>query len=103
MHYIAARMLDGAVPYRDLFDMNFPGVYLIHAAALWLLGPGDAGFRALDLGLLAATAAGLVVALARFGPVAAVVGPTLFWLYHVAGGSWRAGPPAFLLCLPLRS
>jgi hypothetical protein len=26
MHYIAWRIADGAVPYRDLFDMNQPGV-----------------------------------------------------------------------------
>ncbi|MBI4637470.1 MAG: hypothetical protein HY727_14075, partial [Candidatus Rokubacteria bacterium] len=25
MHYIAWRIAEGAVPYRDLFDMNFPG------------------------------------------------------------------------------
>ena len=26
MHYLAWRISEGAVPYRDLFDMNFPGV-----------------------------------------------------------------------------
>ena len=30
MHYVAWRIAEGAVPYRDLFDMNFPGVYLLH-------------------------------------------------------------------------
>src|SRR5262245_16552299 len=34
MHYIAWRISQGAVPYRDLFDMNFPGTYLVHLAAL---------------------------------------------------------------------
>ena len=42
MHYIAWRIADGAVPYRDLFDMNFPGVYAFHLAVVRWLGPGDA-------------------------------------------------------------
>jgi len=38
MHYIAWRIGEGAVPYRDLFDMNFPGVYLVHVLAFRLFG-----------------------------------------------------------------
>jgi len=30
MCYIAQRIRQGAVPYRDLFDMNFPGTYLVY-------------------------------------------------------------------------
>ena len=55
MHYIAWRISEGAVPYRDLFDMNFPGVYLLHLAALKLFGAGDVGWRAFDLVWLAGT------------------------------------------------
>src|SRR5262245_3762947 len=70
MHYIAWRIGDGAAPYRDLFDMNFPGVYLLHALALWLFGAGDGGWRVFDLVWLAATsvaAAGLAEAGGGFG------------------------------------
>jgi hypothetical protein len=101
MHYVAARLLEGAVPYRDLFDMNFPGIYLVHVAGLLVFGPGDAGFRALDLVLLAGILAGLAAALAASGRSAALAGIALFWLYHVAGGAWRAGQRDFILCLPL--
>src|SRR5438874_10781689 len=38
MHYVAWRIGQGAVPYRDLFDMNFPGVYLLHLLVLKTLG-----------------------------------------------------------------
>ncbi len=34
MHYIAWLMTQGGVPYRDAFDMNLPGVYLLHWAML---------------------------------------------------------------------
>jgi hypothetical protein len=101
MHYVAARLLEGAVPYRDLFDMNFPGVYLVHALGLGLLGRGDPAFRALDLLLLTGTVGGLGVGLAGFGRRAALAAGALFWLYHLAGGAWRAGQRDFMLCLPL--
>ena len=101
MHYVAARILDGAVPYRDLFDMNFPGVYLAHLLALVLLGGGDGGFRVFDLALLGATLAGLALALRPFGPVAITAATALFWLFHVAGGAWRAGQRDLILCAPL--
>jgi hypothetical protein len=101
MHYIASRILDGAVPYRDLFDMNFPGIYLVHIVGLGLFGRSDAGFRALDLLALAATVAGLGAALRGFGARAVFAAGALFWLYHVAGGAWRAGQRDLLLCLPL--
>ena len=42
LHYLAWRIGEGAAPYRDLFDMNFPGTYLLHLAVLRVLGPGDA-------------------------------------------------------------
>jgi hypothetical protein len=102
MHYIAARLLEGAVPYRDLFDMNFPGVYLVHMLGLVLFGPSDAGFRALDLIMLVGTVAGLGVALTSFGRWAAAFGVALFWLYHLAAGPyWGAGQRDFFQCLPL--
>jgi hypothetical protein len=38
MLYIAWLIGEGAVPYRDAFDMNPPGVYLIHWAILSIGG-----------------------------------------------------------------
>src|SRR5713226_6304925 len=49
MHYVAWRISQGAVPYRDLFDMNFPGIYLVHLVVLKMLGSGDAAWRLFDL------------------------------------------------------
>ena len=69
MHYIAWRILEGAAPYRDLFDMNFPGVYAAHVLLLLTLGPGDVAFRVFDLVALLVTGAGLCVALRGVGTV----------------------------------
>jgi dolichyl-phosphate-mannose-protein mannosyltransferase len=98
MHYIAWRISQGAVPYRDLFDMNFPGVYVLHLLVLRTLGAGDAAWRLFDL-LWLGLASLLVAALARpWGRLAAVGGALFFAAYHLGGGAWQAGQRDFLLC-----
>jgi hypothetical protein len=100
MHYIAWLIGQGAVPYRDAFDMNLPGVYLLHMAALRMGGADDLSWRLFDLGWLAVTCAVLIAYGRRvgqgWGPVA---GALLFALYHLSGGAWHAGQRDFLLCL----
>lgn len=101
MHYAAWRIARGAVPYRDLFDMNFPGVYLLHLGVLKALGPGDLAWRAFDLGWLALTGLALGRLVAPAGAVASVAAALLFAAYHLAGGAWQAGQRDFLLGLCL--
>src|SRR5262245_48202663 len=48
-HFIANQMAMGAVPYRDIIDVNMPLTYDIHAAVVALAGMSDAGWRAFDL------------------------------------------------------
>ena len=55
------------MPYRDIFDMNLPGVYLLHWAVLATVGGGDLAWRLVDLGWLAATAALLFALLPAAG------------------------------------
>jgi len=98
MHYVAWRMLEGAVPYRDLFDMNFPGVYLLHLLVVLTAGSGDLAWRGFDLAWLGLGALGVAAFAWRWGAVAAVAGALLFALYHLAGGAWQAGQRDFLLC-----
>ncbi len=100
MHYIAWLIAGGAVPYRDAFDMNLPGVYLIHWAVLSIAGAGDLGWRLFDLAWLAAIC-GLLFAYERAlgDRGAAGAAALLFGLYHLSGGAWRAGQRDFLLCL----
>ena len=98
LHYIAWRIGDGAVPYRDLFDMNQPGVYLLHLAVLKSLGVGDVAWRAFDLIWLALTALAVAALAAPWGVAAALGGALAFATYHLAGGAWQAGQRDFLLC-----
>ncbi len=98
LHYIAWRIADGAVPYRDLFDMNQPGVYLLHLAVLKTLGAGDVAWRAFDLAWLTITALAIGLLAAPWGAAAALGGAAAFTTYHLAGGAWQAGQRDFLLC-----
>src|SRR5207244_6227516 len=72
MHYIAWRIAEGAVPYRDVFDMNFPGVYLLHLLVVTTLGAGDVAWRLFDLAWLAVTGALLFAIAAPWGRPAAL-------------------------------
>jgi hypothetical protein len=99
-HYLGWLVGQGVVPYRDVFDMNLPGVYLLHWAVLAAVGPGDLAWRVFDLAWLAATAAALFAfCLPLGGRVGAAAAAVLFTLYHLSGGAWRAGQRDFLLCL----
>jgi hypothetical protein len=97
MHYVAWRIGEGAVPYRDLFDMNFPGTYLLHLGVLRTLGGGDAVWRAVDLGWLALSAAAVGALAGRWGRVAGAGAALLFAIVHLAGGAWQAGQRDFFL------
>jgi hypothetical protein len=101
MHYIAWRIEHGAVPYRDVFDMNAPGPYLIHLLLLRTFGAGDLAWRIFDLGWLALTCGALALYARPFGAGPAAIAAGVFALYHLAGGVWLAGQRDFLLCVCL--
>jgi 4-amino-4-deoxy-L-arabinose transferase-like glycosyltransferase len=100
MHYIAWLITEGATPYRDVFDMNFPGTYLIHLAVIQVGGTGDAAWRAFDLlwlgGISAALWAYCRPVSGHLGAAAAVL---LFALHHLSGGAKSAGQRDYLLSL----
>ena len=98
MHYIAWRISEGAAPYRDLFDMNFPGVYLFHLAVVRILGTGDAAWRAVDLAVTSVTMLLVFALAAPWGRVAALGGALFFAGYHLAGGAWSTGQRDLLIC-----
>src|SRR5438034_4525779 len=100
MHYVAWLVSQGAVPYRDVFDMNVPGVYLLHLGVIRTLGEGDGAWRFFDLAWLGLTSAALFGFARRMGDAWSGLGAALlFVLYHLSGGAWRAGQRDFLLAL----
>ena len=101
VRYVARGILNGAVPYRDYFDTNFPGTYLVYMAGLAALGTSDGAFRAMDLLVLVGIAAGVFVIVAPSGKLPAAIAAGLFAVHHVAGGPESAMERDYLMCLPL--
>jgi len=99
MHYIAWRIGEGDVPYRDLYDINQPGVYVLHLTLLRTLGAGDGAWRAFDIAWLTVTAGALALLAKPWGGVSAAGAALGFAAYHLAGGAWQAGQRDYLMCL----
>src|SRR5262245_29514985 len=101
MHYVAQRWIAGAVPYRDIFDMNVPGIYALHAFVIEVLGPGDAAWRSFDLLWLVATMAATGMLLRPVGWLAVALGVVAVAALHLAQGPLSAGQGDWLLILPM--
>jgi hypothetical protein len=112
-HYdlCARALLAGGVLYRDIFDMNLPGMVWVHAAVRSLVGWRSEALRALDV-LVVAGLVGLVVRWLRRAGVARVVPAwtvlALFAFYfsltewcHCQRDTWMLLPA--LLALHLRN
>ena len=97
MHYIAWLISQGQVPYRDIFDMNMPGTYLIHLGVISLLGNSSEMWRFFDVGWLALTCVIIIVYCKRQGMLAGVVAATIFACLHISSGEIMMGQRDFLL------
>jgi hypothetical protein len=51
MHYVVFLLDRGAVPYRDIAEMNMPGSYLVEWLVVHIFGGGQLAWRIFDLGL----------------------------------------------------
>ena len=102
MHYIAQRIIAGAVPYRDIFDVNMPVIYWIHVGVITILGPGDLAWCVFDLSAMAGIALCIYLAFPPSAKAFAVVAAATAWLYHLTdGGANSLGQRDFLVALPL--
>jgi hypothetical protein len=98
LHYMAWRMLSGAIPYRDFFDTNLPGIYFIHMAIQLWIGPDDLSFYLFNLFWLALAVIALALFCRPFGRWAAVIAPTLFAAYYLSTDQIFMGQRDFLIC-----
>jgi len=99
-HFIANQMAMGAVPYRDIVDVNMPLTYDIHAAIVALGGMSDAAWRAFDLAA-AALLSVLVLALVwPAGRAEAILAVLVVLLMHLLLGHYAAGQRDYLMTIP---
>ena len=100
--YAAQRLLDGGMPYRDIWDHKPPGVYFVDAAGLAL--GREVGVWLVQIAFLVAAALLGYRALRReFGPAAAFVG-SLAWLFALPRLFLENGHTSFVefYALPLQ-
>jgi hypothetical protein len=91
MHYVVLLMDHGKVPYRDIVDINMPGTYALEWGAVHLLGPGAAGWRAFDFGLMAACLGAMLVISWPVDWLIGLFAGALFALIHLRDGPANTG------------
>ncbi len=96
-YYVAWLMSEGAVLYRDIFDVNFPGTYLIYLFVFTFLGEGDIYWRIFDLLCLAGINVLILLYCKPFGTLAGWIGITLFSAFHLYNGPLYMGQRDFLI------
>ena len=98
-HFIALQMQMGAVPYRDIVDINMPLIYLIHAAVVAVAGMSDVAWRIFDLAA-AAVLSGLILTLVwPAGRAAAVHAALIVLVIHLLLGPYAAGQRDYLMSI----
>ena len=101
LHYLCFLMDHGMAPYRDLLEINMPGIYLVNWSVMHTLGGGSAAWRVFDFGLMA-IAAWAMIAIARpYDWLAGVFGATLFILFHGRDGAGQEGQRDFIIAVLL--
>lgn len=95
--YIARRVLDGAVPYKDIFDFNFPGIYVINMALQALFGRSDFALRMCDLAFCAAIVGVIVLFCWRGSKVFTAFGACYFMAIHMSHGGYAVAQRDLLM------
>jgi hypothetical protein len=99
-HFIAAQMQNGAVPYRDIIDINMPLIYFIHLAVVAIGGLGDVAWRAFDLAATALVSGLILVLVWPAGRAPAIQAALIVLLIHLLLGPYSAGQRDYLLSIP---
>jgi hypothetical protein len=101
LHYLCFLMDHGFAPYRDLLEINMPGIYLVNWSVMHTLGAGSGAWRAFDFALLG-LAAWAMIAIARpYDWLAGFFGATVFILYHGRDGAEQQGQRDFIIAVLL--
>ncbi len=101
LHYVCFLMDHGMAPYRDLLEINMPGIYLVTWSVMHTLGGGSMAWRIFDFSLMA-VAAWAMIAIARpYDWLAGALGATLFVVYHGRDGAGQEAQRDFIIAVLL--
>jgi hypothetical protein len=91
IHYVVFLMQHGRAPYRDIVDINMPGMYLIDWVVIKCVGSGSLAWRFFDLLLMAVAAVGMLVIAWPHSRFAGCFSAALFLLIHGRDGIAQTG------------
>ncbi|HEY3988794.1 MAG TPA: hypothetical protein VGM02_05810 [Acidobacteriaceae bacterium] len=89
-HYTHFLIDNGFAPYRDIPDINMPGVYVLEGWAMQLFGGSDLGWRVYDFTLLAMLCAAMIVITLPYDWLAGLFAGVMFALLHANDGPWNS-------------
>ena len=101
LDYLCFLMDHGMAPYRDLLEINMPGIYLVNWTVIHTLGESSVAWRTFDFSLMGAAAWAMIVIARPYDWLAGVLGATLFVLYHGRDGAGQAGQRDFIIAVLL--
>lgn len=101
LHIIAQRILNGAVPYRDIIDMNMPGIYLIHMLVVTMPGNVHLSWFFFHLAWALCTAVTAFFILKPESRLAASLAAITLIAFYLSRKAFYYGQRDFLLLLPV--
>jgi hypothetical protein len=101
LHYLCFLMDHGMAPYRDLLEINMPGIYLVNWSVMHTLGAGSAAWRVFDFSLMGMAAWAMIVIAWPYEWLAGVLGAALFILFHGRDGAGQAGQRDLIIAVLL--
>ena len=87
-HYIHFLIDNGFAPYRDIPDINMPGVYVLEGWAMQFFGGSDLAWRIYDFTLLGVLTLAMVVVTLTYDWLAGLFAGVIFALLHANDGPW---------------
>jgi hypothetical protein len=99
--YACFLMDHGMAPYKDLLEINMPGIYMINWTVMHVLGTGSMAWRIFDLSLLAVAGLAMTWIAQPYGKLSAFFAAVLFALFHGRDGAAQAGQRDLIIAVLL--
>jgi hypothetical protein len=99
--YACFLMDHGMAPYKDIVELNMPGIYMVNWGVMHTLGGGARAWRVFDYSLLALAALAMAWIAQPYGWLGGAFGGALFALFHGRDGPAQAGQRDLIIAVLL--
>ncbi len=99
--YACFLMDHGMAPYKELVELNMPGIYMVNWSVMHTLGSGARAWRLFDFSLLAMAALAMTWIARPYGRLGGFFAGVLFALFHGRDGPAQAGQRDLIIAVLL--